>query len=289
MKCFDEPPQLFVSFSLLYIYVVPRPPLGRSNPSLKSVWEVGWLWRQVFLQEGELLTPMGLLRRFLLLKQLTVLLSPHGAALPLLVGCVFSTKALVVLLRSPHISTKPSSVFLGQLAFAGLLPLPYLALRLAASTPGLATIMELAAPGGVNQEVVGTWWWWWWSAVVLACMLAERLLDAHLLASLLLLGLLGLEGVLVSRWPLQTRRLRTAQYAQRSCLLVWLLVLLELLALVVLVDVGERAGAMSMVSYEALALPKPSTYLRCALWLGNVWSHYLVIQCRTQKRDGCFH
>lgn len=255
--------------------------------SLKSVCEVGWWWRQVFLQEGELLTPMGLLRRFLLLKQVTVLLSPHGAALPLLVGCVFSTKALVVLLCSPHISTKPSSVFLGQLAFAGLLPLPYLALRLAASTPGLATVMEVAAPGGVNQEVVGTWCWW--SGVVLACTLAERLLDAHLLASLLLLGLLGLEGVLVSRWPLQTRRLRTARYAQRSCLLVWLLVLLELLALVVLVDVGERAGATSTVSYEAIALPKPSVYLRYALWLGNVWSHYVVIQCRTQKRDGCFH
>lgn len=255
---------------------------------------MGWWWRQVSLQEGELLTPMGLLRRFLLLKQVTVLLSPRGAALPLLVGCVFSTKALVVLLRSPHISTKPSSVFLGQLALAGLLPLPYLALRLAAITPGLATMMEAAgaaAPGGVNQEVAGTWLWcWWW--------LAERLLDAHLLASLLLLGLLGLEGVLVSRWPLQTRGLRTAQYAQLSCCLVWLLVLLELLLLLLLVDVGRRAGATlttdtqtdeASVSCVELALPNPSFYLRRALWLGNVWSHYVVIHCRPQRRDHCFH
>ncbi|KAG7278099.1 hypothetical protein CRUP_029044 [Coryphaenoides rupestris] len=279
----------------------PKTMTLRSNPSLKSVCDMGWWWRQVSLQDGELLTPMGLLRRFLLLKQVTVLLSPRGAALPLLVGCVFSTKALVVLLRSPHISTKPSSVFLGQLALAGLLPLPYLALRLAATTPGLATMMEATgaapAPGGVNQDVAGTWvWcWWWWSDVVPACSLAERLLDAHLLASLLLLGLLGLEGVLVSRWPLQTRRLRTAQYAQLSCCLVWLLVLLELLVVAV---VGRRAGATlttdtqtdeASVSCVEVALPNYSVYLRRALWLGNVWSHYVVIHCRPQRRDHCFH
>ncbi|CAL8357303.1 unnamed protein product [Merluccius merluccius] len=252
--------------------------------SLKSVCDMGsWCW-QGFPQEGMLLTPMGLLRRFLLLKQLTVLLSPHGAALPLLVGCVFSMKALV-LLRSPHISTKPSSVFLGQLALAGLLPLPYLVLRLASwMTLGLAMM---------TREAPGTWVWWWSGAI--PRVLAERLLDAHLLASLLLLGLLGLEGLLVSRWPLQTRRLRTAQYAQLSCCLVWLLVLMELLLLVV-VDVGWMAGARPDTETDgvsvsaALALPNSSVYLRRALWLGNVWFHYFhVIYRRPKRRASCFH
>ncbi|KAJ3587784.1 hypothetical protein NHX12_011380 [Muraenolepis orangiensis] len=263
-------------------------PTQRSNHSWESVSGAGsWCW-QVFFQEGVLLTPMGILRRFLLLKQVTVLLSPHGAALPLLVGCVSSAKALV-LLRSPRISTKPSSVFLGQLALAGLLPFPYLALRLATTTLGLA--MTEATPGEVDQGIPGAWVGWWSGTV--PCMLAERLLDTHLLASLLLLGLLGLEGALVSRWPLQTRRLRTAQYAQLSCCLVWLLVLLELL--VVAVDVGWMAGVKpdiyqtDSVSYAPLALPNSSIYLRRTLWLGNVWLHYFVIYCRPPRRASCFH
>ena len=233
---------------------------------------------------------MGLLRRFLLLKQVTVLLSPRGAALPLLVGFVFSMKALL-LLRSPHISTKPSSVFLRQLALAGLLPFPYLALRLALTTLDLAA-MEAAAPGGGAQGTAGRWVWCGRSRAV-PCLLAEKLLDAHLLASLILLGLLGLEGVLVSRWPLQTRRLRTARYAQLSCALVWVLVLLELL--LPGVDVRWTAGGTPVtwtedvsVSY-GLALPNSSLYLRRALWLVNVWAQYFVIHCRPQKRDGCFH
>ncbi|CAL8269568.1 unnamed protein product [Boreogadus saida] len=256
----------------------------RSNHGLKS-----WC-RQMFSEEMALSTPMGLLRRFLLLKQVTVLLSPRCAMLPLVVGCVISMKALL-LLRSPHISTKPSSVFLRQLALAGLLPLPYLALRLALTTLDLA-VMEAAAPGGVAPETAGRWVWWWRSCAV-PCVLAEKLLDAHLLASLILLGLLGLEGVLVSRWPLQTRGLRTARYAQLSCGLVWVVVLLELL--LPEVDFRWTAGVMPVtrtddvsVSY-GLALPNSSLYLRKALWVVNVWFHYFAIYCRPQKRDGCFH
>lgn len=147
-----------------------------------------------------------------------MLLFPCGAVLPLLVGCVFSLQALL-LLRSPHLSTKPSTVLLGQLALIDSLLLLHWGL-------GLGLAMEVGL--GLGMEVgLGKALW----RPEALCVLCQELLDAHHLASLLLLGLLGLEAVLVSRWPLQTRRLRTAHSARLACTLVWTLVLFKLLVL----------------------------------------------------------
>lgn len=161
------------------------------------------------------------LRRFLLLKLVTVLLFPHGAGLPLLVGCIFSLPALL-LLRSPHVSTKPSTVFLAQLALSDSLVLLHWALRVGtALARGVRDVIWEVDISLMKEEDS----LWWRDAVSVLC---QQLLDAHHLASLLLLGLLGLEATLVSRWPLQTRRFRTSHWAQLSCSLVWMLALLEL-------------------------------------------------------------
>ncbi|KAI9515736.1 hypothetical protein NQZ68_022090 [Dissostichus eleginoides] len=148
-------------------------PIHRTNQLVKSVCEMSsWCWPAT---EIVLSASRGWLRRFLLLKLVTVLLFPHAAGLPLLAGSVFSLRALL-LLRSPHISTKPSTVLLGRLALTDSLVLLHWTLRLGAT--------------------LETWWTeetkireegWWREAVGVLC---QQLLDAHHLASLLLLGLL---------------------------------------------------------------------------------------------------
>ncbi|XP_071397419.1 uncharacterized protein [Centroberyx affinis] len=267
-------------------------PSHRSNPVFKLVWEIGlWCW-PCSVQEGALSGPRGLLRRFLLLKLVTVLLFPHGAGLPLLVGCMSSLQALL-LLRSPLISTKPSTVFLGRLALTDGLLLLHWALRLGASLgrwveAGLEVEMGLVKEG----ESV-----WWWEAVSVLC---QRLLDAHHLASLLLLGLLGLEATLVSRWPLQTRRFRTSHWAQLSCSLVLVLVLLELLLLLASKlhqDSGPQTNSLALQDPQTASLslappsslPTVSICLRRALWLVNSWLHYAVLYSKPKRRKSYFH
>ncbi|TKS72643.1 Lysophosphatidic acid receptor 4 [Collichthys lucidus] len=101
-------------------------PTHRSD---KSTWQISsWCWPGS-VTEGGFLTPKAWLRLFLLLKLVTVLLFPHSADLPLLVGSLFGLRVLL-LLRSPHISTKPSTVFLGQLALTDSLVLLHWMLRL---------------------------------------------------------------------------------------------------------------------------------------------------------------
>ncbi|XP_033977313.1 uncharacterized protein LOC117475248 [Trematomus bernacchii] len=258
-------------------------PIHRTNQLVKSVCEMSsWCWPAT---EIVLSASRGWLRRFLLLKLVTVLLFPHAAGLPLLAGSVFSLRALL-LLRSPHISTKPSTVLLGRLALTDSLVLLHWTLRLGAT--------------------LETWWTeetkireegWWREAVGVLC---QQLLDAHHLASLLLLGLLGLEATLVSRWPAQTRRFRTSHWAQLSCSLVWTLVLLEMLYSLhskLLQDSGPQTYFSTEQNSQSVplglvllpSLPGFSACLRRTLWLGNLWLHYAVLYVRPQKRKSSFH
>lgn len=207
------------------------------------------------------LSSRGWLRRFLLLKLVTVLLFPCGDELPLLVGCVLSLRALQ-LLRSPHISTKPSAVFLLQLARTDALVLLRWLIRLGLSV-GLWAEEEAA---GASRALSA---------------LSEQLLEAHHLASLLLLGLLGLEATLLSHWPLQTRRFRTSQWARLCCSLTWGLVLLELVCLL-------HARLSEQQTYLS-TLPAVSLSLRKVLWFVNSWMHYAIYRFRPQRRTSSFH
>lgn len=265
--------------------------LNRSHQLLKSVWGVcSWCW-QGSVSGGVLSASRGWLRRFLLLKLVLVLLLPHGAGIPLLVGCTLSLRALV-LLRSPHISTKPSTVFLGQLALSDSLVLLQWALRLGETLSRWAEGVGREVEVGLvkNGELV-----WWRETVSVLC---QQLLDAHHLVSLLLLGLLGLEATLVSRWPQQTRKVRTSQWAQFTCTLVWTLVLLELmLSLHFKILHKSRLQTFSsklhnpQTSHGSLgplpSLPTFSPCLRKILWLVNLWLQYAVLQYKAQKRKSC--
>lgn len=220
---------------------------------------------------------MQRLRRFLLLKLATVLLLPGGSQLPLLAGCVSSLRALPLLLSS-RVSTKPSTVLLQQLALTdGLLLLRWM-LQL-----GL-TLQHWTGPGSGSGL-------WWTDAVSVVC---QRLLDAHQLVSLLLLGLLGLEATLVSHWPLQTRHLRTSRRAQLSCRLVWTSALLELL-----VSLNSKhqtwsaalgnSSSVTLSSAPSLPAADFSALLRTTLWLTNLWLHYTLLQSKPHKRKESFH
>ncbi|KAA8588530.1 uncharacterized protein LOC116696505 [Etheostoma spectabile] len=258
----------------------------------KTVWEMVWSWPGS-APEGVLSASRGWLRLFLLLKLVTVLLFPHTAGLPLLVGCVFSLRALL-LLRSPNISTKPSTVLLGRLALTDSLVLLHWMLL-----PGAPLVWWMEEAGWETKtglmelgESV-----WWNKAVSMLCL---QLLDAHHLASLLLLGLLGLEATLVSRWPQQTRRFRTSHWAQLSCSLVWTLVLLELLYSLhsqllqksrpqtnfttLQISQSSPLGLVPLPS-----LPGFSSCLRRTLWLVNLWLHYAVFHSRSKKTKSFFH
>ncbi|XP_008292909.1 uncharacterized protein LOC103366844 [Stegastes partitus] len=257
-------------------------PIHRSHQVLRSVWEISFQ-RWPGSTAGGVLSREWL-RRFLLLKLLTVLLFPHGAGLPLLVGCVFSLHAFL-LLRSPHISTKPSTVLLGQLARTDGVVLLQWALRLG------ATLGHWVEDSGCVGEMKGGRPVWWREAVSVLC---QQLLDAHHLASLLLLGLLGLEATLVSRWPQQTRRFRTSHWAQISCGLVWTLVLLELVSLLYLKLVQDLRHETYPTALQdsqtfSLGLPTFCLCLRRMLWLVNSWLHYAVFNSKPQRRKSSFH
>ncbi|XP_032411475.1 uncharacterized protein LOC116714830 [Xiphophorus hellerii] len=236
-------------------------PLHGSHEALKSVWKLSSQCWPGSVTEGVLSSSRGWLRRFLLLKLVTVLLFPCGDELPLLVGCVFSLRALQ-LLRSPHISTKPSAVFLLQLARTDALVLLRWLIRLGLSVGLWAEEEEAGASRALSA-------------------LSEQLLEAHRLASLLLLGLLGLEATLLSHWPLQTRRFRTSQWARLCCSLTWGLVLLELVCLLH-ARLSERQTYLS-------TLPAVSLSLRKVLWFVNSWMHYAIYRFRPQRRTSSFH
>ncbi|TMS17713.1 hypothetical protein E3U43_001782 [Larimichthys crocea] len=257
-------------------------PIHRSD---KSTWQISsWCWPGS-VTEGGFLTPKAWLRLFLLLKLVTVLLFPHSADLPLLVGSLFGLRVLL-LLRSPHISTKPSTVFLGQLALTDSLVLLHWMLRLG------STLIWWTEEAGYEIKVWGSVW-----PREAVSMLCQQLLDAHHLASLLLLGLLGLEATLVSRWPQQTRRYRTSRWAQLSCNLVWILVLLELwfsLHLKLSQESKHQTYSSTLQNSQTSfldlsSLPALSSFLRRTLWLVNLWLHYAVLYSRPQKRKSFFH
>ncbi|CAN9514747.1 unnamed protein product [Ophioblennius macclurei] len=256
----------------------------RFHHVFKAFWEISLQFWPSSVTGGGLPASRGWLRRFLLLKLATVLVFPHVASLPLLVGCVFSLRALL-LLRSPHISTKPSTVLLGQLALTDGLVLLQWALRLAVAVGGWV---------GEAAEMEGPLPVWWREA---ASALCQHLPDAHHLASLLLLGLLGLEATLVSRWPQQTRRFRTSQWAQLGCALVWMFVLLELVWLLhaELLQNFTTEIAISTLQNSSLSLVTPqslpalSLVLRRMLWMVNSWMHYTVFNNRPQRRKSSFH
>ncbi|XP_054890445.1 uncharacterized protein LOC129362752 [Poeciliopsis prolifica] len=238
------------------------PPLHRSHEALKSVWQLSSRCWPGSGTEGVLSSSRDWLRRFLVLKLVTVLLFPYGDELPLLVGCVFSLRALQ-LLRSPHISTKPSAVFLLQLARTDALVLLRWLIRL-----GLAVGMWAEEEKEARQSRA-------------LSALSEQLLEAHHLASLLLLGLLGLEVTLLSHWPLQTRRFRTSQWARLCCSLTWGLVLLELVSLL-------HARLFEQQTYLS-TLPVVSLSLRKMLWFVNSWMHYSAYSFKPQRRKSSFH
>lgn len=132
---------------------------------------------------------------------------------------------------------------------------------------------------------------WWREAAKVLC---HQLLDAHQLASLLLLGLLGLEATLVSRWPQQTQRFRTSRWAQLSCRLAWMLVLLELTSLLHCKTLQDPSAFQdAQISPPGIVLPPSlptfSCYLRNMLWLVNSWLHYTIFYGQPQRKKSSYH
>lgn len=251
-------------------------PFNRAHQVLRSLWDLCcWFW-PCPAAEGAASgssSSRSWLRGFLLLKVVTVLLFPHWTVLGLILGLPCSVKALL-LLRSPQISTKPSTVLLYQLALSdGLLLLHW----------GLKIGHKLALYFNINFEnFPSSRLCMFWPKDTLTDTY-PLLLNAHFLASLLFLAMLGLEATFVSRWPLQTRSIRTSHCARLGCVLVWILVLVELV-LVTLSKTQTAPGVQSFFSMETV-----SFCVRKVLWLCDLWLHYNIIYNKPRKRKSSFH
>lgn len=245
----------------------------RSHQALRTLWDLCcWFW-PCPAAEGVASSSRAWLRGFLLLKLVTVLLFPHWTVLGLILGCPCSIKALL-LLSSPHISTKPSTVFLYQLALTDGLLLLHWMLKV-----GHKLALYFGADLG-NVLTQDLHMFWLKEALT---VISNHLLNAHLLASLLFLGLLGLEATFVLRWPLQTRSIRTSHCARLGCTLVWILVLVELI-FVMFSKIQNTPSASSFFPMDTL-----SFCIRKVLWLCDLWLHYNIIYYKPRKRKSSFH
>lgn len=228
--------------------------------------------------------PRCTLRRFLLLKYIQTLLLPLGNELLLAAGALASLHTLLVL-TSPCLSRKASTVLLGQLAWAdGLLLLRW----------GL----DLESGLGLGKV------WLSLSGVEATPWLKSGLLEAHHLSSLLLLSCVSLEALLVSRWAEESRHLRTVQGARLASALIWTGVALQLAVQLVghcaqtsKAEGGsesDMAGGSVRVLMQVCATMAPLTHLlmrglQALLWLANTWVLYQVFYRKSQKGKSCFH
>ncbi|KAG5263679.1 hypothetical protein AALO_G00267440 [Alosa alosa] len=232
--------------------------------------------------------PRDALRRFLLLKYIQTLLLPLGNELLLAVGALASLYTLL-LLSSPHVSRKASVVLLGQLARAdGLLLLRWgLGLEFGLGLGDMK--LSLGCDGQATPWIV-----------------RGLLLEAHHLASLLLLSCVSLEALLVSHWAAESRHVRTAHHAGLVCTLIWTGVALQLGLQIVgccsrdsnlEADEGSKSdmdGGLIRCFLQICATLAPLSHvlmqgLQALLWVANTWVLYKVFYRKTQKGKSCFH
>ncbi|XP_064184400.1 type-1 angiotensin II receptor-like [Anguilla rostrata] len=213
--------------------------------------------------------PRGGLKRYLLLKYLQVLVLPLGNEVLLTLGALASLYTAVLLLCSPHVSRKASTVLLSQLPWAD---------GLVVACWGLGALGWAVEDRGALAK------------------LGSKLLSANQHASLLFLSCLSLEALLVTWRPVESRRLRTVRGARLACTLVWTAVMVELLVL----QAAEHAqdlypqGPLLGLVLRGCLLIAPflrvfSHCLRGALWLGNAWVYYTLFTYSPQHRKSHFH
>lgn len=234
--------------------------------------------------------PRGEVRRFLLLKYIQILLLPLGNEVLLAVGALASLYTLL-LLSSPRFSRKASTVLLGQLAWADGL----LLLRWSLGLESGLGLGDVRLSLGCDTEA--TPW-----------LMRGLLLEAHHLASLLLLSCMSLEALLVSRWAAESRHVRTAQRARLACALIWTGVALQLC-----LQMAGHCCSHDLTSWEVDGETKmdvlvqlirgfaqvcstlaPLSYaltqgMQAVLWVANTWVLFAVFYSKTQKSKSCFH
>lgn len=234
--------------------------------------------------------PRGAVRRFLLLKYIQILLLPPGNELLLAVGALASLYTLL-LLSSPCFSRKASTVLLSQLAWADGL----LLLRWSLGLESGLGLGDVRLSLGCDAE--STPW-----------LMQGLLLEAHHLASLLLLSCVSLEALLVSRWAAESRHVRTAQHARLACVLIWTGVALQLC-----LQMAGQCFLQVSTSWEVDGKTKsdvfrqliggfaqvcstlaPLSYalvqvMQALLWVANTWVLFTVFYRKTPKSKSCFH
>ncbi|KAJ8338340.1 hypothetical protein SKAU_G00373060 [Synaphobranchus kaupii] len=212
--------------------------------------------------------PRARLKRYLLLKYLQVLVLPLGNELLVTLGALASLYT-AMLLRSPRVSHKASTVLLGQLAWADSL---------------------VVAHWGLG--VLG----WTLEERVALAKLGSGLLSSNQHASLLFLSCLSLEALLVTWRPVESRRLRTVRSARLASTLVWAAVIAELLVLQASVhgqDLHPHGPLLGLMLRGCLLIaPFLHAFSLClsgVLWLANAWVYYTVFYHTPQRRKSCFH
>ncbi|KAJ8254882.1 hypothetical protein GJAV_G00198410 [Gymnothorax javanicus] len=208
------------------------------------------------------------LKRYLLLKYLQVLVLPQGNEVLVALGALASLYT-VVLLRSPTVSRKASTVLLGQLAWAdGLVVARWClgALRCAVEDRGALAGLEVGFLSSSHN------------------------------ASLLFLSCVSLEALLVTWRPVETRRIRTVHAARLASALVWLAVVTELLVLRAADhswDLQPQDPLLWTLLWGSLVFATSLRLfflcLRGVMWLVNVWVCYTLFFYTPQRRKSCFH
>lgn len=213
--------------------------------------------------------PHSTTRHFVQLKYLQVLALPLRNDTLLGIGALASLYT-ALLLSSPRASCKASSILLGQLARADSLLL--LRWGLEALGPALK----------VPEETLEA--------------LERGLLASHRLVSLLLLGCVSLEALLVYRRPVETRRLRTVHCARLACAAIWVAVGLEFVVLQACehqFGLRDQGGFITFLTlactYIAPFIQGASFCLRLILWLANILTCYTIFCNKPHRQKSYFH
>ncbi|KAG2464451.1 G-protein coupled receptor 183-A-like [Polypterus senegalus] len=208
------------------------------------------------------------LRRFLLMKYIQFLVLPSSHFLVSVLG-MFGSLYIAMVLRSPSISRKCTTVFISNLVKADLFVLLKVALGLLS---GVSNFRE-----------------------TLCC----NLMTANQHSGCLLISCLSLEVLLISIFPIESRQLRTVRRARQASAIIWVVVLGEFMVLQAAEsfqlfkhELGESYN-MLVLLFQNLVWAVPflqtiSLSLGILLWIGNVFVYCVVYSRAPVKKQWNF-
>ncbi|XP_006002265.1 C-X-C chemokine receptor type 4-B-like [Latimeria chalumnae] len=227
-----------------------------------------WGWQKLnTMQSCSLYTRdhMKDLRRYLMVKYIQYLVLPSSNLTVSLLGALGSLYAAVIL-SSPHISRKSTTMFISHIVKADGMCL-------------LRFLLELLRHAGCM----------WGGSFVTGLLHNFQTLNIHV--SCLLLSFISLEAFLITLFPAESQHIRTVKHAKLTCKLVWLAVLIECLifqAEFLRDSILSSGWNLELLQYclRAASLLRAFAYsLGLFLRILNVWFYYKIFFNRAEGRS----